>query len=200
MARRRFLVDQIRDNTAELHGGDARHLARVLRGAPGQQYEITDGQGIYLAEISTVEKDGVTFRVVEAVESPQVSAVRVTLLAALIKFDRFEWLVEKATELGVSAIVPVHAARSEKGLLEAAGKRVERWRRIAHESSQQARRVQPPEIGAPRELGAALAAFSGDRYFLDEKPGAPPLLAILPQPAKRRASDSIALVTGPEGG
>ncbi|HLY16465.1 MAG TPA: RsmE family RNA methyltransferase [Bryobacteraceae bacterium] len=200
MARRRFLVDQIRDNTAELHGGDARHLARVLRGAPGQQYEITDGQGIYLAEISTVEKDRVTFRVVEAVESPQVSAVRVTLLAALIKFDRFEWLVEKATELGVSAIVPVNAARSEKGLLEAAGKRVERWRRIAHESSQQARRVRLPEIAEPRPLATAIAAVTGLRYFLDEKPGAPPLICAIPAAAQRRDSDAAALLTGPEGG
>src|SRR5579862_814487 len=200
MARRRFLVDQIRDNTAELHGGDARHLARVLRGAPGQQYEITDGQGIYLAEISTVEKDGVTFRVVEAVESPQVSAVRVTLLAALIKFDRFEWLVEKATELGVSAIVPVNAARSEKGLLEAARKRAERWRRIAHESSQQARRIGPPEIAEPQPLYLAIAASTGLRYFLDEKPGARPLLSAIPPPAERRGTDSIVLLTGPEGG
>ncbi len=199
MARRRFLVDQLHDNTAEIRGDDAHHLARVLRAEPGRQYEISDGTCVYLAEVSAVEKDRVSFRLIEALDTPP-APVRLTLVAALIKFDRFEWLVEKATELGAAAIVPVNAARSEKGLLEAAGKRAVRWRRIAHESSQQARRVRPPEIKEPQELGAVLAALSGDGYFLEEKPGAPPLLAVLPPAGKRQGSNSIALATGPEGG
>lgn len=199
MARRRFLVERVRDNGAELRGEDARHLARVLRGEPGQQFEVSDGTGVYLAEIAAVEKERVVFRVIEALDTPP-APVRLTLLAAIFKFDRFEWLVEKATELGVAAIVPVNAARSEKGLLEAARKRAERWRRIAHESSQQARRLGPPEIGELQPLAAAIAAGRGLRYFLDEKPGAPPLLTALPPPAERRGSDSVALLTGPEGG
>jgi 16S rRNA (uracil1498-N3)-methyltransferase len=199
MARRRFLVDQVRDNAAEIRGDEAHHLARVLRAEPGQQYEISDGTDVYLAEISAVEKDRVGFRVIEPLDTPP-ALVSLTLIAALIKFDRFEWLVEKATELGAAAIVPVNAARSEKGLLQAAAKRAERWRRIARESSQQARRLRPPEIGEPQELGAALAALSGDGYFLDEQPGAPPLLTALPPPERRRGSDSVTLVTGPEGG
>jgi len=199
MARRRFLVEHIRDNAAELRGGDARHLARVLRAEPGQQYEVSDGTGIYLAEIAAVEKERVIFRVIEALDTPP-APVRLTLCAALIKFDRFEWLVEKATELGVAAIVPVNAARSENGLLEAARKRAERWRRIAHESSQQARRLGAPEIGEPLSLGMALAVGTGLRYFLDEKPGARPLLTSIPRPADRRSSDFVLLLTGPEGG
>jgi len=203
MARRRFLVERIRDNAAELRGEDARHLARVLRAEPGQQYEVSDGAGVYLAEIAAIEKECVAFRVVEALDSP-AAPVRLTLAAALVKFDRFEWLVEKATELGVAAIVPVNAARSGKGLMEAAGKRAERWRRIAHESSQQARRLSPPEIGEPRALALAIAggiaAGTGLRYFLDEQPGAPPLAAVIPPSAQRHSSDSIALLTGPEGG
>src|ERR1017187_3643593 len=145
MARRRFLVERVRDNAAELRGEDAPHLARVLRAEPGQQYEVSGGASVYLAEIAAVEKERVIFRVVEALDTPP-APVRLTLYAALVKFDRFEWLVEKATELGVAAIVPVNAARSERGLLEAARKRAERWRRIAHESSQQARRLGPPDI------------------------------------------------------
>jgi len=199
MARRRFLVDQVHDDTAEIRGDDARHLARVLRAEPGQQYEISDGANIYLAEISAVGKDRVAFRLIEALETPP-APVHLKLVAALIKFDRFEWLVEKATEMGAAAILPVNAARSERGLLKAAEKRAGRWRRIAHESSQQARRVRPPEFGEPQELSAALLVLSGDGYFLDEKPGAPPLLAVLPPPAQRHRSDSIALATGPEGG
>jgi 16S rRNA (uracil1498-N3)-methyltransferase len=199
MARRRFLVDQIRDNTAQLRGEDARHLARVLRAEPGQQYEISDGAQVYLAEIAGVERDSVTFRLLEPIET-RTLPVHLTLLAALIKLDRFEWLVEKATELGVSVIVPVSAARSEKGLLEAAHKRVERWRRIAHESSQQARRVSPPEISEPQPLAAAIATLSGPRYFLDEKPGAPALLSAIRSAAERAGAGSVALLNGAEGG
>ena len=199
MARRRFLVDQVQDNTAEIRGDDARHLARVLRAEPGQQYEISDGAHVYLAEISAVEKERVAFRLIESLDTP-LAPVNLTLFAALIKFDHFEWLIEKVTELGVATIVPVSAARSEKGLLEAARKRAERWRRVARESSQQARRLRPPEIREPQELRTALAAFSGDAYFLDEKPGAAPLLKALPPPAKRLGSDSVTLAIGPEGG
>jgi len=199
MARRRFLVEHVHDNAAELCGEEARHLARVLRAEPGQQYEVSDGAGVYLAEIAAVEKERVIFRVIEALDTPP-PPVRLTLFAALIKFDRFEWLVEKATELGVAAIVPVNAAHSGKGLVEAARKRAERWRRIALESSQQARRLGPPEIGEPRQLAAAIAGSTGLRLFLDEKPGARPLLAVIPPPAERRSSDSVALLTGPEGG
>lgn len=203
MARRRFLVECVHDNEAELRGEDAYHLARVLRASPGQQYEISDGMGVYLAEIAAIERERVVFRVLEAIDAPQLP-VRLTLYAAVVKFERFEWLVEKATELGVAAIIPVNAVRSEKGLLEAARKRAERWRRIARESSQQARRLGPPEIGEPKSLAAAISGCDavGEclRYFLDEKPGATPLAAVIPPPLARRSSDSVALLTGPEGG
>ena len=72
--------------------------------------------------------------VVEPVDSPELP-VRITLCAALVKFDRFEWTIEKATELGVERILPVETARGEKGLLEASRKRCQRWERIARESS-----------------------------------------------------------------
>jgi 16S rRNA (uracil1498-N3)-methyltransferase len=126
--------------------------------------------------------------------------VQLILLAGLIKFDRFEWLVEKATETGALGIIPVETARSEKGLLEAARKRVERWRRIAYESSQQSRRVSPPEIFDPQPLPAALETKATLRYFLDEKPGLPPLLAAIPPAAERASTDWVALLTGAEGG
>lgn len=199
MARRRFLVDQIRDNTAELFGERARHLARVLRAELDQQYEISDGARVYLAAVQAIAKDRVTFRILAPVDAPPLP-VQLILLAGLFKFDRFEWLVEKATETGASGIIPVDTARSEKGLFEAARKRVERWRRIAYESSQQSRRVSPPEIFDPLPLTAALDTKATLRYFLDEKPGLPPLFAAIPPAAERLNTDWVALLTGAEGG
>jgi RsmE family RNA methyltransferase len=80
-----------------------------------------------------------------------------TLLLAVVKFDAFEWAIEKATELGVNRIVPLAAARSEKGLLVAAAKRTERWKKIAFEASQQSRRGAAAVI---ENVMQATAAFS----------------------------------------
>src|SRR5208337_2125258 len=95
------------------------------------------------------------------------------------KFDRFEWIVEKATELGVERILPVEAVRTEKGLFEASGKRAARWRRIARESAQQSRRSTIPEILPAVRFGHALKQDADYRYFLDEQT-APLLLNALP--------------------
>ena len=103
------------------------------------------------------------FQIVEELEAGP-EAPEVTLYIALIKFDRLEWAVEKATELGVTRIVPVAAQRSDRGLFEGAQKRVERWRRIAHEASEQSRRLRVPDIDAPAKMsdGTARAFLPGD--------------------------------------
>ena len=195
--RRRFFVDEVRNGKAQIEGDEARHLTRVLRVEPGQRYEISDNANVYLAEIEAAPKESVIFRTLERLPAAPLSA-RIELYAALIKFDRFEWIVEKATELGVTEIVPVEAARSDRGLEKAAGKRVERWRRIALEASQQSRRAVLPEIAGPILLNDAIARTASYRYALEETPGAVPLFQALP--AVRAAQDTVAILTGPEGG
>lgn len=196
MARRRFFVDRIQDGRAALHGQDAHHLARVLRAEPGQRYEITDGATLWLAEIELAEPRQVIFRVVEPLD-PGPELPPIILVAALIKFDRFEWMLEKVTELGVKTVIPVAAARSESGLFEAARKRVERWRKIARESSQQSRRVRVPQIRDAVRLAEALRQPFAHKITLEENPGAPPLLH-----AARSwdRTSGLALCIGPEGG
>ena len=198
MARRRFFVPAVQAGRAELEGEPAEHLRRVLRAEQGQQFEISDNESVYLAEIDGLGKGKVTFRVLEPI-AVEVPPVRLTLLAALVKFDRFEWIVEKATELGVESIVPVEAERTEKALERAAGKRIDRWRRIVIESSQQARRAHLPEVVEPVTFGVALGTGGDYRYFLGEQKGAAPILSSLPQ-AARRPSDTVCLLVGPEGG
>lgn len=196
LARRRFFVDAVRAGMAELRGDEARHLTRVLRVEPGQRFEISDNQSAWLAEIIEARGERVVFRAIEALDAPP-PPVRITLCAALIKFDRFEWMIEKATELGVDRILPVHATRSERGLAEAARKRTERWVRIARESSQQSRRVRVPEILAAVAFEKSLSLEADHRYLLDEEE-APPLLRSTP--AERPAGSRIAVLVGPEGG
>lgn len=194
MARRRFFVPEIRRGRTELTGHDAEHLVRVLRAERGQVYEISDNRNLYLAEIETARKSLVSFRVLEQLDSP-AQVVPLVLLAALIKFERFEWLIEKATELGVSAIQPIETVRSEHGLAEAAQKRISRWEKIALEASQQSRRVHLPRIATPIRLAKALETDAKIRLALDEDSRARAILDCLPAPA-----DEVALLVGPEGG
>src|SRR5579871_5532763 len=172
--RRRFFVDQVRKGLAGIEGEEARHLTRVLRVEPGQRYEISDNHNVYLAEIETARKEQVTFRTIEKLPDPP-ERVHMTLALALIKFDHFELVVEKATELGVEEIVPVETVRSERGLERAAGKRLERWRRIALEASQQSRRAHLPEVAEPRTLAEVLSQTADYKFALDEQPGGSPL-------------------------
>jgi 16S rRNA (uracil1498-N3)-methyltransferase len=197
MARRRFFVPEIRGGTAELTGPDAEHLVRVLRAEVGQLYELSDNRDLYLARIEVARKSVVSFRIVEKLDTP-AATVSLALVAALIKFDRFEWLVEKATELGVSLIQPFETARTEPGLALAANKRRARWEKIAREASQQSRRIHLPHIGPVTPFTEALRAEANLRLLLDEDPAAPPILERLPE--QRSLTDRVALFSGPEGG
>jgi 16S rRNA (uracil1498-N3)-methyltransferase len=191
MARRRFFVDEIRDGVATLTGDDAAHLTRVLRVEAGQRFEISDNREVWLSEIAEARKSRVEFRVLESI--PAVPGLPpIDLYAALFKLDRYEWMIEKATELGVARIVPVETERSERGLFEASHKRVERWRKIAREASQQSRRTRMPVIGdAIRFRGLQV---EGDRYLLDEAPGTPKIHIA------GAHSPTTSLLLGPEGG
>src|SRR5262249_1348398 len=130
--RRRFLADEASGDKAWLAGQNARHLAQVLRAKVGQEFEISADGRVRVGKVVSVADERVEFVLGE--EVPAVELVPVTLVVAVFKFDRFEWAVEKATELGVAKIVPVIARRTESHLAQTAAKRVERWRRIAHEA------------------------------------------------------------------
>ncbi|HVS87164.1 MAG TPA: RsmE family RNA methyltransferase [Candidatus Acidoferrum sp.] len=194
--RRRFFVKQFEGTRAVLEGDAAHHLGRVLRAQAGQLYELSDGEKVWLGRIEKVGRDRVEFALVEELPAYQ-SAADVTLLLAVVKFDAFEWAIEKATELGVSTIVPLAAARSEKALLGAAEKRAERWKKILAEASQQSRRLRLPFLGAlARPEPAFSLAGDGLKLILSERPDAPTMREVLA--GQKTAKAAIAI--GPEGG
>ena len=157
--RRRWIADTYSPVTghpshAALLGDQAAHLARVLRAEPGQIFDVVAGGFLHRAEIVAVSPDRVDFLLHEELASD--AALPIHLYLAIFKFDHFEWAVEKATELGVAQITPILARRTERHLAQAATKRVERWRRIAHEASQQSRRTTVPIVGDPTALKLGL--------------------------------------------
>ncbi|MBM3725236.1 MAG: 16S rRNA (uracil(1498)-N(3))-methyltransferase [Acidobacteria bacterium] len=191
MARRLFFVPTIHSGHAELHGDEARHLTRVLRVEPGQQYEISDNHRLFEATVTDATKSAVRFRVDRQLPVPPPGPA-LALYAALIKFDHFEWMIEKATELGVHRIVPVASERSVDGLEQAAAKRLERWQKIILESCQQSRRHRLPVI--ENVLPFAGLATEPPGILLDENRLAEPLGRIPLEPG------SLSLLIGPEGG
>lgn len=192
MARRLFFVPAVRGGVAELRGEEAKHLSKVLRVERGQLYEISDQEGWYLAEVEEAHKEAVKFRVRETYPMPEEPA-RLVLAVALVKFDKLEWILEKATELGAAEIRLFESDRTEQGLEKAAPKRMERWQRILIESSQQARRVRLPELRPPVGLKHIVALEAERRWFLDEAREGPPLRG-------ESGIRSAAILIGPEGG
>jgi len=200
--RRRFFVDRFKNGSAILSGDTANHLGRVLRAEPGQLYELSDGESAWLARTETIDRHEIHFSLVE--QLPAIAApVRITLMLAIVKFDRFEWAIEKATELGADEVVPLIAERSEKGLISAAGKRAERWRRILTESAQQARRLRVPTLReAARPTDALRDSACPVKMLLSERIGASPMREVLDPAAIANSTGStdVAVAIGPEGG
>lgn len=164
MTRRRFIADSTDGTTATLTGDQASHLTRVLRAQPGQIFDVVADGFLHRAEISTVSDREVVFTLHEELEAE--SSLPVHMLLAVFKFDHLEWGIEKLTELGVERITPVLARRTEKHLAHAAAKRVERWRRIALESSKQSRRTDIPDIDDPQPLKSALTLVTAPHTLL----------------------------------
>jgi 16S rRNA (uracil1498-N3)-methyltransferase len=201
--RRRFFVDEFENGSAVLRGDAAHHLGRVLRAEPGQLYELSDGQCLWLARTESVGRNEVEFTLVEQLPSA-VAPVRIELLLAIVKFDRFEWALEKATELGADEISPLAADRSEKGLLAAATKRAERWKKILAESAQQARRLRVPRLADTAKTRDALRNSGAPlKLMFSERAGARPLRDVLDPSAATSGENEaarVAIAIGPEGG
>ncbi len=195
MTRRRWIADEATNDRAALTGAHAAHLSRTLRARVGQEFEVVCGVQVRRATVASVTHERVEFVLGDEVAA--VATIPITLLLAVFKFDRMEWAIEKCTELDVSTIVPVIARRTEKHLTLAAGKRVERWRRVAREASEQARRSGPPEIADPIPLSAALEVAADVSVVLAESEREAQLYEIL---RERRELQSLALAIGPEGG
>jgi 16S rRNA (uracil1498-N3)-methyltransferase len=202
--RRRWIADTCTPATghpthAALTGDQALHLARVLRAQPGQIFDVVAAGFLHRAEVTSVSQERVDFILHEELESD--SALPLHLYLAVFKFDHLEWAIEKATELGVAKITPILARRTEKHLAQASAKRVERWRRIAHEASQQSRRTSVPTIADPVVLRQALTNEPTPiRILLSETEQQVTLSSALASNTPSSGGITHALAIGPEGG
>lgn len=193
MTRRRWIADRVQGDRAFLLGPNANHLFRVLRVKIGQEFDVAADGLLRSAKVVFASHDQVEFELGAEVESAALP--RVTVYLSIFKFDRLEWALEKLTELGVSHVVPMIAQRTEEHLAKSAAKRVERWRKIVREASQQARRIAPPEIADPLALKKAIAQEQGSRIVLSEVEESVMLKSLLVD-----CTPPLAMAFGPEGG
>ncbi len=194
----RVFVEPSSGGRVELPDEERHHLIRVRRCREGDVFlgfharegwlrcRLTRGPAGYVGEV--LGPEGVDR------ESP----LRVTLAQALAKRERFEWVLQKSVELGVTEIVPLITHRSELKLVERQReKRLTRWRKIVREAMKQSGRGQLPGLGEPVELKTCLAGELPEvRLFLDES-GSRTLREWI---TGRPPPSSCLLVVGPEGG
>ena len=201
MTRRRWIAEHWDEATATIVGAQAEHMARVLRAQPGMEADVVAGGHVFHAEVAAITPREVRFNLIAELEADP--ALPLTLVLAIYKFDRMEWAIEKATELGVAAIAPVVARRTEKHLAEAAEKRSERWRRIVIESSQQSRRSDVPMIHEPASLSSRVrAASAATRIVLAEQERTTTLCNALNKAVAAAGTEmpTLEIAIGPEGG
>ena len=184
----------------------ARQLAGVLRLAPGAQLVLFDGSGAeFRAELVALTARQANAQIVAARPCPAEPRFLLTLFQCTLKQDKFEWVLQKGTELGVARFVPVISQRSVVRPADALHGKYPRWRAILREATEQCGRARIPELAAPLTWAEALTAVDGLRLVAWEAAQERrPLVAAVGELAiaarTTGARPQLAVAIGPEGG
>ena len=195
-----FIVpDQVRDPSISVMGDDVRHIRTVLRKGPGDLLTLLDGQGReYTVRITTIERSKIDAEIIDRKERTTASTV-VILGQGLPKSDKMDWIVQKATELGVSAIVPLVTERTIVKIKDEE-KRVARWQKICREAAMQSDRPDIPMVEAIRPFVEFIATLAPDPQTLLLFPweeGTQPIKVVL---RRTKGIEKVVVLIGPEGG
>jgi 16S rRNA (uracil1498-N3)-methyltransferase len=198
MTRRRFFAPPSAFNFSKqivtLSADEARHLREVLRLKPGDEVSVFDGEGKeFRARVAQARREFADLELQEEIAPARPeSPLRITLAVALLKGEKFDLVVQKATELGVNEFVPLITRYADIKLRDEtdADKRVARWQRIALEAAKQSGRALVPEVGKPKSLGSVLDP-ANPCFLFSEKGGHG-----LPQ----IETDEVTAIVGSEGG
>jgi len=197
----RFFISsgQVSGETIIVAGEDVRHIVSVMRKKAGDKLLLCDGKGTeYTVKIVDVGRSDIQTEIVSRSEK-ELPNLRITIGQGLPKADRMDFIVQKATELGVSGIVPLVTARTIVKIKDEE-KRIVRWQKIAREAAMQSNRIDIPEVGRIRKFSNFLETLdAGPRplLMLLWEEGTEPIKKILRQ--KPEAEDIVILI-GPEGG
>jgi 16S rRNA (uracil1498-N3)-methyltransferase len=197
----RFFIppEQVREPYVTIKGDDLRHIRTVLRKQPGDLLALLDGRGTeYIVRIATMERTEIDTEIVEQ-RKRELPTVRVTLGQGLPKFDKMDFIVQKATELGVSTLVPLITERTIVKIKDEE-KRIARWQKIAHEAAMQSDRPVLPLIQSVtsfRDLMMTLEPGPLPLLLFPWEEGTIPIKHVLRQTPN---AQNIVVLIGPEGG
>jgi 16S rRNA (uracil1498-N3)-methyltransferase len=201
MMHRFFVSSQALNESQVLFPPEQAHqICSVLRMRPGQQVLVMDNQGWeYLVTLQQIGRRRVDGQIVERRPAANEPGVTVTVFQSLIKWNRFEWVLQKGTEIGVSRFVPMITRHSQvQNEADISPQKTERWRRIIVEAAEQSGRGRLPELGPVLKLNAALDRLDEKQLAIMpwERATGPDLRTVLPA----TGTAPVALFLGPEGG
>lgn len=179
----------------------AHQIRDVLRLAIGESLILLDNSGDeILCTVASSSRVGVTVQLQERRRGPRESSIQIILCQGLLKSARFEWILEKGTELGVTTFIPTLCRRSMAGLEEAGPSKVQRWQRIIQEATEQCGRSRLPTLSPIRPLMHALNDIPSSALALMpwEEEQSANLRSVLRDQAFQ--PQTVALFIGPEGG
>ena len=196
----RFFVDPTLPLEAEteltLPAGLAHQVGHVLRLRPGARIILLDNSGWESeVELTAFDRSAIQGRVRVRRPAPEATGPAVTLYACLLKGEKFEWVLQKATELGVAAVVPVISERTVAG-----GTKPDRWERIVREAAEQSHRTRLPLLHVPQSWASAVAGAATHELALVPWEEADSTIPLTPVLAQARHAPRVAVLIGPEGG
>ncbi len=188
------------DGKVKIWGDEGYHLIRILRAAPGMQIKVfTEKETEFLCEVVNVKKTEATAKILEKMENRVDPEVRVTVAQALVKPAKFDFIIQKCTELGVSAFQPV-VTKHSISLPKQAEKQLKRWDRIALEALKQCEGRRIPAVYEIKKFEKFISEDTeGLKFYLDARDGEPANTA-LRRAAESGSISSVTVFIGPEGG
>lgn len=192
--------DNIKNNTVNVTGGDAKHLKTILRSETGDLISVVTESSEYNAEIVEINKDGIICKIVEEINRNSETKINITLCQGIPKQTKMETIIQQNVELGVKSFIPLITERTVVRLNEKdrEQKKLERWRKIARESSKQSKRNIIPaveDIVTVRELAEKLKNENAEIIVPYELEDTKILKDVLSEPKQ-----NYYIIIGPEGG
>lgn len=193
----RYFYEKI-DKKLLLNKEDSYHIVKVMRKDLGEKIEIVSDKKVYVTEIISITNDLVTVEVIEEKETDNELKCEVVIAQALVKEQKMDYILQKATELGVSEIIPLETIRSIVKLNKKEDKKIIRWQNIVKEASEQSKRNVIPKISGVTSI-KRLTELDNFKYKLlcTVNEASRSIKTVL---SNIKDSDRILIVIGPEGG
>lgn len=194
----RYFSDKIEGNTVVLSKDDSYHIKRVMRMKLNDKIEVVSKKVCYIARVIDLDQNQVKAEIVSKLENDFYASIQVTLVQSLVKEQKMDFIIQKATELGVFEIIPFKASRSVVKINEKESKKIERWQKIAKEASEQSKRLEIPVINKIITLNDLVNLDDYDiKILCTVRENNKNIKNVL---SNIKTSDKMLVVVGPEGG